>query len=112
MIYALVVLGLAIAVFALRTAVIAFRAPILHPWWWTFVCLVCAPVITFDLSTGRLGTQILAFNLFGFGYWHTLPAGPTMVQVAFPAGAVLFLNRRRRLMRAARPLMAEDQLPS
>ena len=112
MIYALVVLGLAIAAFAVRTAIIAYRAPILHPWWWAFVCLICAPVTTFNLSTGRLATQILAFNLFGFGYWHGLPAGPTIVQVAFPAGAVLFLSRRRRLMRAARPAMAEEQLPS
>jgi hypothetical protein len=111
MIWALVLLGLSVAAFCVRTAIRAYRAPIRHPWWWTFVCLVCAPVSVFNLTTGQLSTQLLSFNLFGFGYWHGLPAGPTIVQVAFPAGAALFLGRRRHLIRAARPLLAEDRLP-
>jgi hypothetical protein len=45
------------------------------------------------------------------GYWHALPSGPTIIQVAFPTGALLFLNRRRKLVAAARPALSEDQLP-
>jgi hypothetical protein len=34
------------------------------------------------------------------------------LQVAFPAGAVLFRSRRRKLIVAHRPLMPADQLPT
>lgn len=110
--YLLFAAGLLIALFTLRAASLAFRSQIQHPWWWTFVCLLCAPVATLNVDTGALTTQLLAFNLFGLGYWHALPSGPTTIQVAFPVGALLFLNRRRKLVSAARPMMPEDQPPS
>jgi uncharacterized membrane protein len=104
--------GLLIAVFTFRTALLAFRSQIEHPWLWTFVCLVCAPVATLYVDTGTLTTQILAANLLGIGYMHALPNGPNVIHLAFPAGAVLYLNRRRKLISMARPMMPEDQLPS
>ena len=107
----LVLLGLGIAGFCLRTAFQAFRSPILHPWWWTFVCVLCAPVTSFNIDTGALSTNVLSGVLFGIGYWHALPNGPTVVQTGFPVGALLFLQRRRRLIAAARPMLAEDQVP-
>jgi chromate transport protein ChrA len=109
--YLLAGVAIALVVFVLWSAYSAFRSKIEHPWWWTFVCLVCAPVTTFNLTTGQAATRLLAFNLFGAGYWHVLPNGPTMIQVAFPAGALLFWTRRRALLARARPAMAEDQLP-
>jgi hypothetical protein len=110
--YILLLGGLLIAVFAVRTAILAFRSPIRHRWWWTFICLLCAPVTTFNVDTGTLSTDLLSVLLFGVGYWQTLPDGPTIIQVGFPAGALLFLSRRRKLVSAARPMLAEDQLPS
>ena len=104
--------GLLIAVFTLRTASLAFRSQIAHPWWWTFVCLVCAPVAALNVDTGALTTQVLAANLLGISYMHALPSGPTIIHLAFPAGALLYLNRRRKLLAAARPMMPEDRLPS
>jgi hypothetical protein len=109
--YLAVTLALIVPVFAVRTAVTAYRSTIEHPKWWTFVCLLCAPVTTLNLSSGEVSASLLSFNLFGLGYWHMLPDGPWFLQVAFPAGAVLFLNRRRKLLAAARPLCPEDQLP-
>ena len=109
--YVLLLAGLLIVVFTLRAAVTAFRSPIRHPWWWTFICLLCAPVTTLNADTGTLSTNLLSFLLFGAGYWHALPSGPTIIQVGFPAGPLLFLNRRRKLIRAARPMLAEDKLP-
>jgi hypothetical protein len=109
--YLLAGVAIALVLFVLASALTAFRSRIQHPWWWTFVCLVCAPVTTFNLTSGQATTQGLAFNLFGAGYWHGLPNGPTIVQVAFPAGALLFWTRRRALLARARPAMPEDQLP-
>ena len=110
--YLLGAVALALLLFVFGTARVAFRSKIQHPWWWAFVCLVCAPVTSLNLSTGQTSTQLFAFNLFGVGYWHALPNGPTIMQLAFPAGALLFLTRRRALLAKARPAMAEDQLPS
>jgi hypothetical protein len=54
--YVLIGVGLLIAAFTVRTAAMAFRSRIRHPWWWAFVCLLCAPVVTFNLDTGALTT--------------------------------------------------------
>jgi hypothetical protein len=110
--YVVIIGGLLIVAFTLRTAVTAFRSPIRHPWWWAFVCLLCAPETTLNLDTGKLSTNLLSVLLFGVGYGQALPSGPTIIQVGFPAGALLFLSRRRKLVRAARPMLAEDKLPS
>src|SRR5689334_8170892 len=109
--FVLLLLGLGIAAFCFRTALRAFRAPILHPWWWAFVCIFCAPVTTFTMETGAVSTNVFWVSFFGVGYWHVLPNGPTMIQLGFPAGAILFLSRRRKLLAAARPMLAEDRLP-
>ena len=99
--YVLLLSGVLIAALAVRTAVVAFRSPIRHRWWWTFISLLCAPVTTFTVDTGTLSTNLLSVLLFGIGYWHTLPSGPTIIEVGFPAGALLFLSRRRKLVSAA-----------
>ena len=109
--YLLGVVALALLLFVFGTARAALRSTIQHPWWWAFVCLICAPVTTFNLTTGQATTKLLAFNLFGVGYWRTLPNGPTLLQLAFPAGAALFLSRRRELVARARPALPEDKLP-
>jgi hypothetical protein len=110
--YIFLLAGLLIAAFTLRTAVTAFRSPIRHPWWWTFICLLCAPVTTLNVDTGALTSNLLSVLLLGVGYWHTLPNGPTIIQVGFPTGALLFLSRRRKLVSAARPMLAEDKPPT
>jgi hypothetical protein len=109
--YLFLIVGLLVVLFTLRTAVTAFRSPIRHPWWWTFVSLLCAPVTTLNVDAGTLSSNLLSVLLFGVGYWHALPNGPTIIQVGFPAGALLFLSRRRKLVSAWRPMLAEDKLP-
>ena len=110
--YVVPFLGLLIVLFTLRTAVTAFRSPIRHPWWWTFVCLLCAPVTTLNLDAETFSSNLLSVLLFGAGCWHSLPSGPTIIQVGFPAGALLFLSRRRKLVAAWRPMLAEGKLPA
>ena len=109
--YVLVLGGLLVTVFAIRTAIVAFRSTIRHPWWWAFVCLLCAPVTTFDVAAGQLSTDLLSVTMFGLGYWQGPPGQATFIQVGFPAGALLFLHRRRKLVSAFRPMLPEDRLP-
>jgi hypothetical protein len=109
--YVLLLGGLIVAAFAIRTALIAYRSPIRHPKWWAFVCLVCAPVTTLNADAGSFSTNLLSLNLFGIGYSKGLPDGPTLISIAFPVGALLFLARRRKLVASAHPMLPEDQLP-
>jgi hypothetical protein len=68
-------------------------------------------VTTLNVDAGQLSSNVVSVLLFGIGYWQTLPSGPTIIQIGFPAGALLFLSRRRRLVAAWRPMLAEDRLP-
>lgn len=91
--------GIASLIVSVATARRAWRSHIRHRWWWTFVCLVCAPVMTYDGRTGRVSTSVLSASLFGLGV-GTNPNGG-WVQFAPPLGALLFLQRRRALIAAA-----------
>ena len=107
----LIILGIGIAAFCSWTAIQAFRSPIRHPWWWAFVSVLCGPVTTICVEGCTLSTKLLAVIVLGVAYGHSVPDGHTVIQLGFPAGALLFRSRRRQLLAAARPMLAEDQLP-
>ena len=103
--------GFSVAAFCVWTAFRAARSPIRHPFGWAFISLLCAPVTTFNLDTGSVHTGLFSLDLFGIGYTQLSPHGPTLLSLAFPVGAFLFLSRRRSLVAAAHPMMPENQLP-
>ena len=82
-------LGLFVLGFVIWTARRAYVSPILHPLRWTLVCLVCAPVATFDSSTGEVGLEILTATILPVSC--DLEEKASIVSIAFPAGAFLFL---------------------
>jgi hypothetical protein len=107
----LIVLALlALPVFCIWTAFKAYRSPIRHPILWALVCTLCAPVTSIDLNSGRISAQLFWILIFGVGYAENSREGTALLQIAFPAGAALFLTRRRRLMIAHRPMLPDDQL--
>lgn len=109
--YLLALIGVVFTVFAVRAAVIAFRSQILHPILWAVVCLLCSPVTTFDLTNGSVSTQILTVTLLPISGILDEKNRISLVDVAFPTGALLFYHRRRKLIRAARPMSPADKLP-
>src|SRR6266581_3491196 len=96
--------------FGLGTAVRAYRSPIRRRWLWILISLLGAPVTTMNWTTGEIATRALTVQLLNVGVVRPGPTAPWFLSVAFPIGAFLFLNRRRRLVATARPLLAEDQL--
>jgi hypothetical protein len=108
---ALVILSVVLVIgFIATSAVLAARSPIQRRWWWVFVCLLAAPTTAFDWGSGAIATSLFHIQLFGAGFQTHGADGPTDVNLAFPLGAVLFRHRRRRLIRQARPMLAEDDL--
>jgi hypothetical protein len=104
-------LFLVVPVFCIWTAVRAFRSPIRHPILWALVCTLCAPTTSIELPSRKVTTNPFFILILGLG----VPGKPgdeaAVVQFGFPAGAMLFLSRRRKLIGAHRPLMPTDQLP-
>jgi hypothetical protein len=94
----LVFLGITILVpiFVLGTAIACWRTPIpRHKWWWRIFVLWGITIFTLNWTTGALGFQPLAFNIFGAGFNQQL-YGPVILQVGLPIGAVLFWVWRRK----------------
>ena len=89
-------LGLASAIYSISTARLAYRSPIERRWLWVLCSLACSPTVRLDTATGSIGTQLISVTLLGLG-WVSTPAG-SIVIVAFPAGALLFRQRRRSLI--------------
>ena len=102
---------LVIPVFCIWTAVRAFRSPIRHPIVWALVCTLCAPTTSIELSSRRVSTNPLFVLILGLGVSGSPRDDTAMLLVGFPAGAVLFLSRRRKLIVVHRPLRPTDQLP-
>lgn len=106
-----VVIGLTSLAFCLATAWLALRSPIRHRYWWSFVSLLAAPVMTMNWAGGKLSTSVLAVQLLGIGFQLGIDGASTWLSVAPPVGALLFRQRRRGLIRKHRPMLAENQLP-
>jgi hypothetical protein len=53
--------------------------------------------INFNWSTGAWSFQPLAFNLLGAGFHASGPYAPWIFDFGFPAGAMMFLIKRRSL---------------
>jgi hypothetical protein len=96
--------------FSIVTAIRAYRSRIQRRWLWILISLLGTPVTTMNWSTGEVRTRALSVLLFSAGFLKPGPNAPWFVDVAFPLGAFLFLGRRKKLLAAARPLLAEDEL--
>jgi hypothetical protein len=102
---------LVVPVFCVWNAVRAFRSPIRHPIVWALVCTLCSPTTSIVLSSRNMSTNPLFVLILGLGVSGSPRDDTAVLMVGFPAGAVLFLSRRRKLIAAHRPLMPTDQLP-
>jgi hypothetical protein len=108
---AILATAVGVLAFGLWTAWIAFRSPIGHRYWWAFVSLLGAPVASFNWSSGLSDTTIMLFQLPPVWFSTGSADDQAWIAVAFPLGAVLFRQRRRRLVGERFPMRAEDKLP-
>jgi hypothetical protein len=103
--------AVAVMAFGFRTAWVAMRSPIGHPYWWAFVSLLGAPVTTVDWWTGRVTTAVFSVQFLNAGFGAGPPGTPAWIAVAFPVGALLFRQRRRHLVGERFPARPESHLP-
>ena len=88
----------AIPALILVTLVVCIRSRIRRKWLWIVFILLGFVQFRFDWTSGQYELQPLSFALFGAGAFRASPYAPWILSCAIPAGAVIFLIVRRRLL--------------
>jgi hypothetical protein len=101
--YLTLLLALLSAGYALAAVVRVARTPMRHRWWWAALALVGAGQLGVVWTTGEVFTSAVRVQLFPVSFARFGLAGPWILTVAFPAGAMVALQRRRRALAAAAP---------
>jgi hypothetical protein len=90
-----------IPLFCLFTFVLCLRTPIRRrKWLWAIFTLLGLTTFSMNWTTGQYAFQLLSFQLFGASMMSPL-YGPWTIGISFPLGAVIFLLRRRSMIRQA-----------
>jgi hypothetical protein len=104
-----VTLGLAVlfALGSVAAAGLVARTPMRRRWLWALVALVGAGTFQLDWTTGA--TRIVPFNVLLLSSSVMRPGAYAswVVSFAFPVGAMLALQRRRRALRSASARLAD-----
>lgn len=105
-----------VAVFALYTAVTAYRTPMARRRWWAIASLVGTSSVTVAWIGGMFEPRLLHLMFPPVGFARAGPGGPWLIQFAVPIGALLAWQRIRAHRRVARaseaPSPAQDAAPA
>ncbi|HEX6965847.1 MAG TPA: hypothetical protein VF166_08600 [Gemmatimonadaceae bacterium] len=96
----MLVWALAIAVFSLGTAVVVARTRMPHRWWWALAALVGVGSFGMNWTTGATFAQAISFHIPVAFVQRLGFAGPWLIGIGFPVGAIVALERRRKALRA------------
>jgi hypothetical protein len=106
--YCVLALALCSLLFTLYMAVICLRTKnVRRKWLWTLFILTGVEKLAVNWNTGQLTIGILAFQIPCFLASHPL-YGPWTIGAFFPLGAVLFLNRRKKIMATSDSMPAQS----
>lgn len=91
-----VLLGAIAAVtFSLWAAIAVARTPMRRRWLWVAACLVGACELKINWATGEYAYSLLRVQLLSAGIMRSGLAGPWILSVSLPWGAILALRRRK-----------------
>lgn len=88
----------AVLLFCVATAVRVARTPMPRRWLWALLALLAAGSLTLNWTTGDLSFMPINVQLLGAGAMRNGLAGPWLLTVALPLGAIVALRKRRRFL--------------
>lgn len=91
---------------AFGSAVVALVTPMKRRWAWALLALVGAGTFAFNWTTGQGRLMLLNLLLFDAAFAKAGPAAPWVLQIAFPVGALMTLQRVRSARHAPAPAVA------
>jgi len=98
--YAFLAIAVAIPLFIAYALAVCLKTPIpRRKWlWYIFIALGLVQV-SLNWTSGALSIQPISLLLLGASFYRSGPVGPIVVSFALPLGAVVFLARRRSLVK-------------
>jgi hypothetical protein len=97
--FAVLAFCILIPAFILYALVVCIRSPIRRKWLWIIFILFGLIRFRFDWTTGLYDIQPLTLQLLGVGCVQASPYSPWLFELALPVGALVFLIRRRKLIK-------------
>lgn len=108
---AFLLLVVAVPLFVLYALVLCIRTRLPRKWPWILILLLGVCTLHLNWSTGEMSFQLLGLQLFGASCFRNGLVGPWVFGVSFPLGAVLFLIKRRGLIKKAAEASGESGAP-
>jgi len=102
---------IAVPTFSLIVAVLVLQTSMRRRWLWAALALLGAGKFGFNWTTGQTFNQTISVQLLGAGVYRGGLAGPWLLFVSFPAGALIALDRRRRAIVANQMRSSEVCMP-
>ncbi len=95
--YFFLIAAVLLLLFKIITIIVAFRTKISRKALWILFILFSIFVFTVNWTTGELSMNLLHLDLAGAGMTRGGVAGPWLLRISFPLGAVIFWAKRRQL---------------
>jgi hypothetical protein len=92
-------LGLGVALFDMATAVVVARTPMRRRWLWALFATLGVGSVTMNWTTGAVSPDLLSIQFLG-AFRRVGLAGPWLLSISFPIGAILALRKRRQTLSA------------
>jgi hypothetical protein len=94
---AVLLLAVGLALFEIATAVIVARTPMPRRWLWAVFALFGVGTFAMNWTTGAVSSNLLYIELLGSIQRDGL-AGPWLISVSFPLGAIVALRKRSQAL--------------
>jgi hypothetical protein len=110
--YVMLLLSLVVPLSIVGTLAVWWRTPMpRRKWLWGIFIALGIGKCTLNWTTGQVGFELLRVLFLGAGFVKAGPYGPVVLSVAVPAGALIFLARRRKWL-ANMPLQPTSGIES
>lgn len=95
--YLILINAIGIPIFVIYSLVLCLKTKIKRKWFWIPFILIGIGALNLNWTTGQKGIELISFRIPGAGIVKYGVYSPWILSVSFPLGALLFLNKRKKL---------------
>ena len=95
--YLILINAIGIPIFVIYSLIICVKSKIKRKWLWIPFILIGIGALNLNWTTGQIGIELIGFRIPGAGIVKYGLYSPWILSISFPLGAILFLNKRKKL---------------